>query len=58
MREEKPKYEEGDGEGEDDFEPTIDPDQLFKGKKVKDFICYQFNQMKDQKTLEFDWFDQ
>ena len=47
-----------EGEGDSDEEPEIDPDELFKGKRVKEFICFELHQMKDQLSLEFDWFDQ
>jgi len=56
-KEKTEKENEGEGEGDDD-EPGVDPDQLFKGKRVKDFVCFYFEQMKTQKTLEFDWFDE
>jgi predicted ribosome quality control (RQC) complex YloA/Tae2 family protein len=44
-------------EGESDDEPGANPDEIFKGKKVKEFICFELNQMKSEQSLEFDWFD-
>ena len=47
-----------EGEGEGDEEAGVDPEQIFKGKRVKDFMCFYLHQMKEQPTLEFDWFDE
>ena len=59
IKEQKEKYlrkmQEGEGEGDD---WGLDPDLIFKGKKVKEFICFQLHQMKGQLSLEFDWFDE
>ena len=40
--------EKQEGEAKSDEEPEIDPDELFKGKRVKEFICFELHQMKDQ----------
>lgn len=45
-------------EGDSDDEPAIDPDLIFKGKRVKEFVCFELNQMKSELSLEFDWFDE
>lgn len=59
VQEEKDKiYKQHHIDDSDDEGPTVDPDVIFKGKKVKEFICFQLNQMKQQKSLEFDWFDE
>lgn len=62
---EAPKVEESktpapttQGDSDSDEGPEIDPDELFKGKLVKEFVCFELSQMKSQKCLEFDWFDQ
>lgn len=54
--EEAKKKKEDEGES-DEEEAGVDPEQLFKGKRVKEFICFQLHQMKQQHSLEFDWFD-
>ena len=35
-----------------------DPDELFKGKQIKEFICFEYLQHTSEKTLEFEWYDQ
>ena len=47
---------EEEGEGDDDG--GLDPDEIFRGKRVKEFVCFQLQQMKEQLSLEFDWFDE
>lgn len=59
IKEQKERYlrvrQEGEGDEDDG---GLDPELIFKGKKVKEFICFQLHQMKDQLSLEFDWFDE
>lgn len=45
-------------DGEGDEEGGLDPDEIFRGKRVKEFVCFQLQQMKEQLSLEFDWFDE